>query len=78
MKRIRKNKYIHYEVLTNQILGIMIGWIVVYLIYPILIPLGPATMATLSSIIFFSISYLRMYLVRLYFKSKEKERKWKK
>ncbi len=71
-------KMMHQEVLTNQILGVIVGWLVIYLIYPILIPLGPATMATLSTVIFFSISYIRMYLVRNYFRKKEKEKRWKK
>ena len=60
-------KHLHYEVLTNQILGIIVGWVVVYFIYPFLIPLGPATMATISTVIFFFVSYTRMYLVRWYF-----------
>lgn len=64
-------KMMHYEVLTNQILGVVVGWLIVYLIYPFLIPLGPATMATLSTSIFFITSYTRMYLVRMYFRKKE-------
>jgi len=78
---MRKNKWVHYEVLTNQILGIGFGWIVVFFLYPFLIPLGPATMATMSSVLFFIVSYIRLYLVRMYFKHLEnqrKEKRWKK
>jgi len=71
---MKEKKYLHYEVLTNQILGVIVGWLVVFFIYPVLLTLGPATMATLSTVIFFIISYLRMYLVRMYFNKKQHER----
>lgn len=67
----RARRLVHYEVLTNQILGIVVGWLVVFFLYPVLIPLGPATMATISSVVFFIISYIRLYAVRMYFKNKE-------
>ena len=70
-----EKRIVHYEVLANQILGIIIGWLVVYFLYPILIPLGPANMATVSSIVFFVISYVRLYVLRMYFKKKEKNLK---
>jgi membrane protein implicated in regulation of membrane protease activity len=73
-----ERRLVHYEVLTNQILGITVGWLVVYFLYPILIPLGPGSMATISSIVFFIISYIRLYLVRIYFKKIEREERWKK
>ncbi len=78
---MKRNKWVHYEVLTNQILGIIFGFFVVYFLYPFLIPLGPGTMATISSVIFFIVSYIRLYLVRMYFKHLEnnrKEKRWKK
>jgi len=78
---MKRNKYIHYEVLINQILGIAFGWIVIYFIYPYLIPLGPATMATMSSGIFFIVSYIRLYAIRIlfrYLEEKQKEKRWKK
>ncbi len=78
---MKKNKWVHYEVLTNQVLGIAFGWLVVFFIYPYLIPLGPGSMATISSVIFFIVSYVRLYGIRMYFKyleQKRKEKQWKK
>jgi membrane protein implicated in regulation of membrane protease activity len=72
---MKKNKMIHYEVITNQVLGIIFGWFVIFFIYPYLIPLGPAMMATLSSIVFFIVSYMRLYLIRICFKNLEEKKK---
>jgi len=72
---MRRNKYVHYEVLTNQVLGVAFGWLVVFWIYPYLIPLGPATMATISSVIFFIVSYIRLYVIRILFRHLENKRK---
>jgi membrane protein implicated in regulation of membrane protease activity len=71
----KSRRLVHYEVLTNQILGLTVGWLVVYFLYPVLIPLGPASMATLSSVVFFIISYIRLYTVRMYFKKIEQRKK---
>jgi membrane protein implicated in regulation of membrane protease activity len=71
----RAKRLVHYEVLTNQVLGIIVGWLVVYFLYPVLLSLGPAVMASISSVVFFVISYIRLYAVRMYFKNKEIERK---
>ena len=69
-----ERKLVHYEVLTNQILGITVGWLLVYFLYPVLIPLGPGNMATVSSVVFFISSYMRLYLIRMYFKKLEKRK----
>lgn len=57
----------HKEVLTNQILGITYGWLVVYFIFPILGGLSQAELASVSSVIFFIGSYGRAYGVRRWF-----------
>jgi len=69
-----KNKLIHYEILTNQVLGIIAGWLVLYFIFPYLLVFGKFWMATISSTIFFIISYVRLYFVRLFFKKIERKR----
>jgi len=70
MKRQTK-KEIHKEVITNQILGIAYGWLVVYLVFPYLQTLSQFWLATVSSIIFFIGSYTRAYLVRRYYDIKK-------
>jgi len=61
----------HTEVITNQVLGIAYGWLVVFLIFPLLKALSPFWLATVSSIIFFIGSYTRAYLVRRYYDNKK-------
>ena len=61
-------KRIHQEVILNQILGIIYGWLVVMLIFPLIQPsLSQAMLATVSSGIFFVGSYTRAFLVRRWF-----------
>jgi Fe2+ transport system protein B len=57
----------HEEVITNQVLGIAYGWLVVFLVFPFLTELSQFWLATVSSVIFFIGSYTRAYLVRTYF-----------
>ncbi len=57
----------HIEVTTNQILGIIGGWLIVYFIFPLFDYLSQSLGATISTIIFFIWSYIRSYLVRRYF-----------
>ena len=60
-------RYIHYEVLTNQITGQLMGFLVVLLLFPLIgIPVSFGQ-ATLSSVIFFVMSYARMTVIRFVF-----------
>ena len=63
-KQSKKNS--HYEVLANQIAGIIIGWLIVYFIFPLLEKLGldQFGIATASTVIFFITSYARSYTIR--------------
>ncbi len=63
----QSKKHTHYEVLTNQVLGIAYGWLVVFFIFPYLEGMTQATLATVSSAIFFVGSYSRAYGVRRYY-----------
>ena len=38
-----ENKLIHYEVILNQLIGIVIGWLIVYALFPTLRPLTTVT-----------------------------------
>ena len=61
---IQSKKHKHLEVWTNQILGIVTGWAVVMWIFPLLSTLSQVELATVSSFIFFTFSYVRMLTVR--------------
>lgn len=60
----------HIEVTTNQILGIIGGWLIVYFIFPLFDYLSQSSVATISTIIFFIWSYIRSYIIRRYFNNK--------
>jgi len=68
-------KEMHQEVITNQVLGIAYGWMVVFLIFPFLEGFSQFWLATISSGIFFVGSYTRAYLVRAYYDSKKHGRR---
>jgi len=74
---MQSKKESHYEIMANQIIGIITGWCVVYFIYPLLLPLGIFWTANISSGIFLVLSYTRMYLVRRYFNYRYKLNKLK-
>lgn len=58
----------HKEALTNNIVGALIGWLVVaYILMPIGTIYNPETVATISTIIFFITSYIRSYIIRRIF-----------
>ena len=64
---MQSKKVAHLEVLTNQVSGVVMGWLIVFFVFPFLgIPVT-ATQATASTIIFFISSYIRMYVIRRIF-----------
>jgi len=65
----------HKEVLTNQIVGIIGGWCIVYFLFPLFDYLEQSLVATISTILFFIWSYFRSYTLRRYFNKKHKEQK---
>jgi uncharacterized membrane protein YfcA len=60
-------KQSHTEILTNQVVGICGGWLIVYLLFPLFDHLPQAQVATISSCIFFVWSYARSYAIRRFF-----------
>ena len=64
---MQSKKQSHLEVTTNQILGIVGGWLIVYFLFPLFDHLSQSLVATISTIIFFIWSYIRSYVVRRYF-----------
>lgn len=64
---MQSNKHSHYEIITNSVLGILIGWSIVFFIFPFMGVETSASQASMSSVIFFIASYIRAYVVRRYF-----------
>ena len=64
---MQTKKQTHLEVITNQCLGLIGGWLIVYYLFPLFDYLSQEVVATISTIIFFIWSYLRSYLIRRYF-----------
>jgi len=71
---MQSKKHSHYEILTNQVVGIIGGWLVVYFIFPLFAHLSQGTIATIASIIFFIWSYSRSYTIRRIFNRKLKNK----
>ncbi len=63
----QSRKHSHYEITANQIAGIIIGWLLVFYIFPFIGVETTATQASLSSMMFFIASYIRAYVIRRMF-----------
>lgn len=63
----QSKKHSHYEILTNQAVGIILGWLIVFLLFPLFEHLSQVWAATISSCIFFVSSYARAYILRRLF-----------
>ena len=55
------------EVLHNQWIGIVTGWLIVYFIFPLFNHLPQFWVANISTVLFFVSSSLRAYILRRYF-----------
>lgn len=64
---MQTKKQSHIEVLSNQIIGIIGGWLIVYLLFPLFDHLEQHHVATISTAIFFIWSYARSYILRRLF-----------
>jgi len=69
---MQSKRHSHYEVLSNQVVGIMGGWLIVMFLFPLFDHLLQHWVATVSSVIFFTWSYVRSYALRRYFNGKVK------
>ena len=50
---MQTKKHSHYEVMTNQIIGIIGGWMIVYFLFPLFDYMDQSIVATISSVLFF-------------------------
>lgn len=64
---MQSKRHSHYEITANQIAGIIIGWCLVYFVFPIIGVYANAEQATASSLIFLIGSYTRAYVIRRIF-----------
>jgi hypothetical protein len=64
---MQSKRQTHIEVGTNMFTGLMVGWCIVYFIFPLLEQYSNLTRANVSSIMFFIASYIRSYTLRRYF-----------
>ena len=64
-----RDKIIHQKVLLNQIIGLLIGYLVTRFITLELVgKLSPDVIAILVTVLFFIFSYMRMYSIDWFFK----------
>lgn len=77
---MQSKKHSHYEILTNQAIGIIGGWLIVMFLFPLFNMLHQSIVATISSCIFFVWSYFRSYFIRRLFNKINDKRgsRWKK
>ena len=64
---MQTKKHSHYEVFTNQVVGIVVGWLSVFWLFPLFDHLAQFWVACVSTVLFFISSYTRSYLIRRYF-----------
>lgn len=72
---MQSKKHSHYEIATNQTVGIVGGWLIVYFLFPLFNHYSQEIVATISSVIFFIWSYTRSYILRRYYNKKIKPTK---
>lgn len=63
----QSKKHSHYEIITNQIAGIVIGWCLVYFAFPLMGVVVSVEQASVSTVMFFCASYGRAYVIRRIF-----------
>ena len=61
---MQSKKHSFYETVTQNVLGLVIGWCVMYFILPYFGVEANKTQSTIASAIFFVTSFARSFLVR--------------
>ena len=64
---MQTKKQSHLEIMVNQIVGIILGWLIVRFVFPLFGVVTTNTDATISTGIFFVASYVRAYSIRRFF-----------
>ena len=63
----QSKRHSHYEITANQIAGLVIGWSLVFFAFPLMGIEATVEQASISSVMFFSASYARAYIIRRIF-----------
>jgi len=63
----QSKKHSHYEIIANSATGIILGWMIVFFIFPMIGVATNAQQASISTVIFFVVSYTRAYIIRRIF-----------
>ena len=71
MQHRQTKREMHTEVITNQVLGIIVGWGITFFVLPHLLYLSQLMLANTLTVLFFVASYTRAYLVRRYYDNKK-------
>lgn len=64
---MQSKKHSHYEAISNNIIGLCLGWCLVYFVFPLMGVEVNIAQASLSSAMFFIASYTRAYIIRRIF-----------
>ena len=64
---MQSKKHSHYETITNQVVGVVMGWSIVYFLFPVMGVLVTVEQTTISTVMFFISSYSRTYMIRRLF-----------
>jgi len=70
---MQTKKHSHYETITNQVVGIVMGWSIVYFLFPVMGVIVTVEQTTLSTAVFFVSSYSRAYFIRRIFNEKRRD-----
>lgn len=70
IKIMQSKKDSHKEIFMNQWVGIILGWLIVYFLFPLFEHFEQFWIATISTVLFFISSYIRGYFIRRYFNKK--------
>lgn len=64
---MQSKKQSHIEIMINQLIGLIGGWLIVFYLFPLFDSYSQSIVATISTIIFFIWSYIRSYAIRRFF-----------
>ena len=64
---MQSKKLSHVEIIANQAAGVIIGWLIVFFVFPLIGVETTPEQAFGSSAIFFVASYTRAYVIRRIF-----------
>ena len=64
---MQSKRFSHFEIMTNQIVGILIGLVVMYYLMPVIKHMPPELQSPIVVFTMFVFSYSRAYILRRLF-----------